>query len=336
MATKTNKGLVAYAKEQIGKPYWFGSFGQAGSSSLLTQKARQYPTEYTAANVERCKKQFGVKVHDCIGLIKGYLWSDSPTDTTPTYNPAQDLSANGMYNACKSRGYINTMPDVAGVLVFMSGHVGVYIGNGEVIEAMNFNRGVVKTKLAGRGWQRWGKCPFISYETQTTTPKPTATTPAGNKETAAAKVGEKVTITGNYASSSSAATAGNSKAIGTTAYIVKVYEGRAFPYQLGKKAGDTSSANTIGFAKASAFKIGGSSTAAPKKPTVGAKVKLTGKYASSSTAKSAGNSKAIGTTAYIVKVYEGKAFPYQIGTKKGNAESANTIGFAKASAFELL
>lgn len=173
---KTNKGLVSYAKAQLGKPYWYGCFGQTGTASLLDSKIRQYPSLYTSARIANCRKQYGVKVHDCVGLIKGYLWCDSNTDTTPKYNAAQDKSANGMYNACKERGYINTMPDIEGVLVFMDGHVGVYIGGGYVIEAKGFSAGVVKTALKSRPWKRWGKCPFITYEATKNTA--TATKPA--------------------------------------------------------------------------------------------------------------------------------------------------------------
>ena len=254
---KTNNGLVAYAKSQLGKPYWYGTFGQKSTASLLSQKAKQYPDMYSAARQRKAlAEHLGVKVHDCVGLIKGYLWSDSATDMTPSYNANQDKSANGMYNACKVRGYINTLPELAGVLVFFDGHVGVYIGNGEVIEARGFDYGVVKTKLSARPWKRWGKCPYIIYEepkkpVTSPTKAETSTKPASKS----ASVGAKVKITGKYASSSVSKSAGNKRAIGTTAYIVKIYEGRAFPYQLGAKKGDSSSANTIGFAKASAFDL---------------------------------------------------------------------------------
>lgn len=158
---KTNKGLVEYAKAQLGKPYWYGSFGQLGTQSFYNQKKRQYPDYYQWSYESKDAAQ---KVHDCVGLIKGYLWCDSPTDTTPVYNGAQDKSANGMYEACKTKGAIGTMPDVPGTLVFMEHHVGVYIGNGEVIEARGHSYGVVKTKLQGRGWRNWGYCPYITYE----------------------------------------------------------------------------------------------------------------------------------------------------------------------------
>ena len=45
-----------------------------------------------------------------------------------------------------------------------TGHIGVYIGNGEVVEAMGTRYGVVKTKLEGARWTHWLKIPYISYD----------------------------------------------------------------------------------------------------------------------------------------------------------------------------
>jgi cell wall-associated NlpC family hydrolase len=40
------------------------------------------------------------------------------------------------------------MPDIPGLAVWHDGHIGVYIGGGQVIEAMGTKYGVVKTELA--------------------------------------------------------------------------------------------------------------------------------------------------------------------------------------------
>lgn len=160
--SKTNTGLVEYAKAQLGKPYWYGTFGNTATQSLLTAKTKQYPGHYTNGRMKKYKSQIGERVHDCVGLIKGYLWSDSAT-AIPKYNSSQDVSANGMLGKCKEQGKIATIPEIPGVLVFMSGHVGVYIGNGYVIEARGFDYGVVKTRLKDRNWTHWGKCPYITY-----------------------------------------------------------------------------------------------------------------------------------------------------------------------------
>ena len=44
------------------------------------------------------------------------------------------------------------------------GHVGLYVGDGWVIEAMGTKHGVKKTRLTERHWTHWLKIPYISYE----------------------------------------------------------------------------------------------------------------------------------------------------------------------------
>lgn len=194
---KTNYGLVEYAKIQLGRPYWYGTFGQTSTVKLYENRKKMYPKQY---QWDCPADQLGKRVHDCVGLIKGYLWSEEP-NSTPKYNANQDVSANGMYNVCKERGAISTMPELPGVLVFMPGHVGVYIGNGYVIEARGHAYGVVKTKFEGRGWKNWGKCPWINYNTVApATPLPIQLPSTQPKEPAATqpkfKKGDLVKITG--------------------------------------------------------------------------------------------------------------------------------------------
>lgn len=178
--SKTGQGLAEYAKAQLGKPYWWGTFGQTASAALLTQKREQYPDRYGSYGDE-CKKQYGQKVHDCVGLIKGYLWCDTP-DSEPIYKAAQDVAVSGLFMVCPENGSIDTMPDIPGVCVFMRdmSHVGVYIGGGDVVEATGHARGVVKTKLAGRGWGLWGKPRWISYTDVAAPAQPPAATPAAS------------------------------------------------------------------------------------------------------------------------------------------------------------
>lgn len=114
---KTAKGLAEYCRRQLGRPYWWGTFGQTATSGLLAAKRQQYPGYYTASDFEG---QLGQRVHDCVGLIKGYLWSDSP-DSSPHYNPSQDVAVSGLYARCRisagiyplcrsRRGYVYSMP----------------------------------------------------------------------------------------------------------------------------------------------------------------------------------------------------------------------------------
>lgn len=157
---KTNIGLVAYCLNQLGKPYWWGTFGQIASEILYQQKKKQYPSQYTANDFQ---SQYGSMVHDCVGLIKGYRWRNNGK---LEYKPNQDVDVSGMLKLCSKQGTISTMPDVIGTLVFMNGHVGVYIGNGEVIEARGHAYGVVKTKLRDRAWTKWGQPDWLEYEVE--------------------------------------------------------------------------------------------------------------------------------------------------------------------------
>lgn len=47
-------------------------------------------------------------------------------------------------------------------------HVGLYIGNGEVIEASSTETGVIKTKITNTKWKEWGELKGVDYTTQAT------------------------------------------------------------------------------------------------------------------------------------------------------------------------
>lgn len=161
MAEKTAKGLVEYCIAQLGRPYWYGTYGQIATKELYEEKKKRYWKYYCWAN--DYEEQFGQKVHDCTGLTEGYLMSASP-NSEPKYKSKYDFSANGLLKACKEKGDIKDIPEIPGVLVFYDGHTGVYIGNGKVIEARGHAYGVVTTLLNDRPWTHWGKHPYINYE----------------------------------------------------------------------------------------------------------------------------------------------------------------------------
>lgn len=159
---KTSSGLVNYAKDQVGLPYWYGTYGQTSTEALYNYKKMQYPNQYIASDF---KKQYGLRVHDCVGLIKGYLWSDSST-SRPKYDAETDVSANGMFCASKERGDMSTFKKINGLLVYKGSnkrknHVGIY-SDGYVYEAKGHRYGVVKS-VFNNTWKFWSKCPFIEY-----------------------------------------------------------------------------------------------------------------------------------------------------------------------------
>lgn len=100
---------------------------------------------------------------DCVGLIKGYGWYNPDNgEIAVGTNGMADVTANGMFDAATVKGTIDTIPEVPGLAVWQDGHIGIYIGNGEVIEAMGTEQGVVKTTLPS-GWTHWLQIPYISY-----------------------------------------------------------------------------------------------------------------------------------------------------------------------------
>ena len=161
---KNNAGLVLYAKAQVGLPYWYGTFGQTASPTLLYNKRKQYPSYYKANDFNT---QYNKRVHDCVGLIKGYLWSDTIT-SKPKYKASQDISASGMYKSSAIRGDMSTFPAINGTLVYKKSgnrinHVGIYCVDGYVYEAKGHRYGVVKTPYKQNDWVLWSLCPYIDY-----------------------------------------------------------------------------------------------------------------------------------------------------------------------------
>lgn len=144
----------------MGLPYWYGTYGQIADKALYDRKRAQYPSQYTASDFP---SQYGKRVYDCVGLIKGYMWASSPAGK-PIYNSAQDKNVGGMIKACTKTGKIKTIPSTPGTLVFIgTRHVGVYDGSGGVYEARGHAYGVVYTKLKDRPWDTWGTLSWLTY-----------------------------------------------------------------------------------------------------------------------------------------------------------------------------
>lgn len=130
---------------------------------LLQYKISQYP-EGVGDEADFIRSHWlNRRTTDCVGLIKGYGWLNTVTmEIQYGSNGMPDVGADGMYYNAGHKGSIETMPNTPGLAVWKSGHIGVYIGNGEVIEAMDTRYGVVKTKLQGRGWTHWLEHSYVA------------------------------------------------------------------------------------------------------------------------------------------------------------------------------
>ncbi len=156
MAMATASGLVEFARSQVGCAYLYGAFGQTVTDTLIAQKKAQYPSMYTDSYVSKALKLKGKTAYDCCGLIKCYYWQGK-------YQAKSDLSANGLYAAATQKGGLASLPEEPGLLLWRDGHVGVYIGQGELVEARGIDYGVVRAKVKDRNFTNWCRCPFVSY-----------------------------------------------------------------------------------------------------------------------------------------------------------------------------
>lgn len=165
--TKNAADLVVYVTNawNSGWGYVWGTYGQVLTPELLQYKLTQYPDGVGKHAAFIRANWLGRHTADCVGLIKGYGWLSTDTMTIDYGTHGMpDVGANEMYYSATRKGEIATMPDTPGLAVWKPGHIGVYIGNGEVIEAMGTKYGVVKTQLEGRGWMHWMEIPGIEYE----------------------------------------------------------------------------------------------------------------------------------------------------------------------------
>ena len=162
--------------------YCTGMFGQPITENSINQLTKQYPKQYTDDKVKVLKNLIGKNYFgfDCVCLVKGVLWGWNG-DNAKEYGGAKynsnnvpDVDTEGLYVKCETSADFSKI--IPGALVWMKGHVGIYIGNGDVIECTNAWTGnVLVSKLGNLGytgkyvrnaWKGWGKLPYVDYSSE--------------------------------------------------------------------------------------------------------------------------------------------------------------------------
>lgn len=169
-ATKNNLDLVQWAMEaqKAGWGYVYGTYGDVFNQTMFEFKLEQYPDEVGGHEDFIRQSWLGRRTADCVGLIKGYGWLDPETkEVNYGTNGMPDIGADTMYENASEKGTINTIPEITGLAVWHEGHIGIYIGNGKVVQAANTTAGVILTNLNDTAWTHWLKIPYISYIEET-------------------------------------------------------------------------------------------------------------------------------------------------------------------------
>lgn len=179
--------------------YLYGGIGQIVTQSVVNAKAKQYPSFYTSSRkanytqyINSSKRYWGF---DCVNLYKSILWgwngdeSKSFGGAKYASNGVPDASADGLFSYCTSKSSTGWDNMMIGEALWMSGHFGLYVGNGKCIECSpRWNRiglgtswgeewnGVMLTGVSNcsncptdihtRKWTKHGKLPYIQYLTK--------------------------------------------------------------------------------------------------------------------------------------------------------------------------
>ena len=146
-----------------------------GMKHVMWTKARQdnYVKAYSGGDSYRqksCKygsKWIGHIVTDCSGIFAWWI---------EQLGGAIAHGSNSIYDRyCKSRGTLKSGKKssgsglLPGTAVFTTedgkhGHIGLYVGDGTVIEAMGAVEGVTTSKVTDKRWKAWGELKMIEYE----------------------------------------------------------------------------------------------------------------------------------------------------------------------------
>lgn len=156
--------------EQALNEEWGYIYGE--THTKWTQKKQDwYATRYQGNSDRKNSCIYGGKwvghwVTDCSGLFH-WAFQQLGGDIAHGSNSIWD-------KYCTAKGTLDGTSDymlLPGTAVFTTSgdkhnHIGLYIGNGLVIEAANAHDGVIKSHIAGIRWTAWGRLKDVEYQTK--------------------------------------------------------------------------------------------------------------------------------------------------------------------------
>lgn len=187
---KTAKELVAACLDAANNHktlYVMGCFGAPMNASNKTRYINHHgynqKAERKAMIQAASADTFGF---DCVCLVKGLLWGWNG-NASKTYggagyavNGVPDIGTEQMIAVCKDVSTDFSKIQV-GEFLWMQGHCGIYIGNGQAVECTPaWKNGVQVTTVrniksgTGHMWTKHGKLPYIEYPAETVEKAPAA------------------------------------------------------------------------------------------------------------------------------------------------------------------
>lgn len=180
--------------------YVMGCFGAPMTAANKTRYCNNHSYNRNAARTAMIKAAsadtFGF---DCVCLLKGVLWGWSG-DKSKVYggagyavNGVPDIGADTMITKCPDASTTGWADMVPGEAVWLSGHIGVYIGDGLAVECSPKWENKVQITAVGnigkksgyntRTWTKHGRLPYVDYSDAAKpgddTPAPAPAQPAG-------------------------------------------------------------------------------------------------------------------------------------------------------------
>ena len=153
MGKLTGKELAKFAKSKLGTPYVYGAKGCYGklTQAHLNSLILAYPNVFTNIYITKARKLVDKICTDCSGL--------------PAWYTGKNIGSYQLYKSASERHPISTIAQApVGAILWKSGHVGIYIGDGYCIEAKGIDYGTVESKVAKTKFTHWLLFDYIDYD----------------------------------------------------------------------------------------------------------------------------------------------------------------------------
>ena len=148
---------VTYHKDRWG--YVLGGQGEVYTEELAKRWASIRRSGKTSGYFLKSAKKWYTpprRIVDCSGMVvQAFRAKDQHY---------ADRTANGFKSQFVKRSAVADIPETAGLAVWKSGHVGIYLGGGKVCESRGVAHGVVISDISTQKWTYFGKLRDVEYD----------------------------------------------------------------------------------------------------------------------------------------------------------------------------